>query len=147
MVRNVWGLLATFLPPGATYVGEKSWASPAPTLSHYTHLWSPVGPERREGWVLMQQKRPMSGERQTCTESTWKQSNVLSLRVSHGQGPRSVCYNNSDNNMLGSMCSSATITRHCYDTGDTSGNKTDEIPALWGSLSSGRGRKLIFYTC
>lgn len=77
----------------------------------------------------MQQKRPVSGERQTCTESTWKQSNMLSLRATQGQGPRSVCYSNSDNNTSGSMCSSATITRHCYDTGDTSGNKTDEIPA------------------
>lgn len=45
MVRNVWGLLATFPPAGATYVGEKPRASPAHTLSHYTYLW----PERREG--------------------------------------------------------------------------------------------------
>ena len=39
----------------------------------------------------MQQKRPVSGERQACTESTWQQSNMLSLRVTQGQGPRSVC--------------------------------------------------------
>ena len=47
MVRNVWGLLATLPPAGATYVGEKPRASPAHTLtlSHYTYLW----PERREG--------------------------------------------------------------------------------------------------
>ena len=110
--------------------GEKPRASPAHTLSCYKYMWSPVGPERREGWVLMQRKSPVSGERPTCTESTWEQSDVLSLReVSHGQGPRSVCYNNSEKNTSGSMCSSATITRHCYGTGDTSWNKTDEIPA------------------
>lgn len=63
---------------------------PAHTISQYTYLWSPVvtcGAREKGGVVLMQQKRPMSGERQTCIESTWKQSNVLSLRVTHGQSP------------------------------------------------------------
>lgn len=47
MVRNVWGLLATFPPAGATYVGEKSWASPpTPLANTHTcgHLWG-----QREG--------------------------------------------------------------------------------------------------
>ena len=88
MVRNVWGLLATFPPAGAMCLGERPQAA-RPTLSATTHTCGHQNREgeRKEAWVLMQQKCPVSGERQTCIESTWKQSNVLSLRVTHGQSP------------------------------------------------------------
>ena len=97
---------------------------------HTSGHWNREGPERKEGWVLMQQKCPVSGERQMSKESTWKQSNVLSLReVTHGQGQWSLCYNNSNNNTSGNMCSSAMNKKHCDHKGTHQGTKqTRSLP-------------------
>ena len=98
----------------------------------------------------MQHRCPVSGLRQICPESTWKQSKGLSFReLTHGQGSLSVSYNNNNNNNIttGNICSSARITRHCDDTGDTSGKKPDTIPAPWGSHSRERARRDISRDC
>ena len=47
----------------------------------------------------------------------------LSREVTRGQGPRSVCYNNSNNNMSQNMCSSAKITGIVMTQGTHRGTK------------------------
>ena len=51
--------------------GETSAAKPTPLATTHTcgHL-NREGPDRREGWILMQQNFPVFGERQMCLEST-----------------------------------------------------------------------------
>ena len=86
--RNKWELLATFPSAGAMPVGEKLWASKAHPLKHYAYVWSTEQRGTREkGGVGPNAAEVPSGERQTCMESTWKQSIVALPQGSHQWAP------------------------------------------------------------
>ena len=89
--RNKWELLATFPSAGAMPVGERLWVSQAHPLKHYIYVWSPEqrGTREKAGVGLNTAEVP-SGERQTCMESTWKQS-IVALQQGSRQWAADLC--------------------------------------------------------
>lgn len=61
-------------------------------------------------------------------------------------GTRPLCYRNT-NNIPGSMCSSAAITRHCYGLRDTSETKHTVTPSWSSSLEKSKDSTFLGTVC
>lgn len=126
MVRYVWGYLASF-PPVGNGIGEKPQAA-MPTLSASTQT---CGHQNREG-----AERRRGGSNAAEVHSVWGEADLSGNTENRATGSpsgsspmgRAPCLLSYNNNTTGNICSSAMITRHCDDTGDTSEKQTRSLP-------------------